>query len=577
MTRYYSCFLFLDSCCTMRWSQTLIPTLRQVPKDAEAPSHQLALRAGLIRRLSSGVYSYLPLGFRVLSKIIATIRLEMLRAGAEEILMPALHPAELWKKSGRYEALGEDKIAFKNRSGHEFVLGPTHEEVVTELVGGSVKSFRDLPVTLFQIQNKFRDEARPRFGVIRTKEFIMKDAYSFDRDEKGLDVNYQKMAEAYHRIFSECGLSFEVVSADPGMMGGKMSQEFMVECPYGEDRVAKSEGGYLVSMDIAQRGNPELKTPAPNSFSAEEIETPNLRTIEEISRQFKFKPPQMVKTLIYMADEKPIAALVTGDSEVNEGKLRKLAGVSQLYQANSKQIQEATGAPVGFAGPVGLKIPIYMDWDVRGLADFVAGANEKDRHLKNVNLNRDFKPTAVGDIRYVKEGDLAPDGKGKLRLTTTMEIGHIFKLGTRYSESIGATFLDEKGERRPVIMGCYGIGVNRILAAAIEEHHDEKGIKWPEKIAPFDLELITVNQDDAASKEAAEKIYQDLKQNGYEVLFDDRAERAGVKFNDADLIGIPRQIIVGERNLKEGKVEVKSRTNGTVKTVVIEGLVPALR
>ena len=546
----------------MRWTQTLIPTLRNVPKDAEAASHRLALRAGLVRQLSSGVYSYLPLGFRTLHKIIGIVRREMLRAGAEEVLLPALHPAELWKKSGRYAALGDDKIAFKNRAGHEFVLGPTHEEVITELAGGSIRSFRDLPVTLFQIQTKFRDEARPRFGVIRTKEFMMKDAYSFDKDEKGLDLNYRKMAEAYHRIFTACGLTFQVVSADPGMMGGAMSQEFMVECPYGEDRVARSEGGYLASRDIAERGNPEiLPAQAKSGSGPEPFDTPNLRTIEEISRQYKIPPSRIVKTLIYRADGKFIAALVTGDSEVNEGKLRKLAGAKEMVQADSRGIQEATGAPAGFAGPVGLRIPIYADWDILGMADFAAGANEKDKHLKNVNV-KDFTIAASGDIRYVKDGDPAPDGSGPLRLATTMEIGHIFKLGTRYSESIGATFLDEKGGRRPAIMGCYGIGVNRILAAAIEEHHDEKGIKWPSAIAPFDVELITVNEDDPATKAAAEKIYASLAARGLDVLYDDRPERPGVKFNDADLIGIPKQVIVGERNLREDKVEIKTRATG---------------
>ncbi|MCM8776086.1 MAG: proline--tRNA ligase [Candidatus Omnitrophica bacterium] len=546
----------------MRWSETLIPTLRNVPKDVEAVSHQLALRAGLISQLSSGVYSYLPLGFQVLRKIIRIIREEMNRAGACEVLLPSLHPAELWKKSGRYDSLGEDKIAFKNRSGHEFVLGPTHEEVMTDLVANSIKSFRDLPVTLYQIQTKFRDEARPRFGIIRTKEFIMKDAYSFDRDGQGLDQSYEKMREAYYRIFSRCGLTFQVVAADPGLMGGNMSQEFMVRCPYGEDRVAVSEGGYLASLDIAQRGDPRLKPPPPQSTKPEIFDTPNLRTIEEIGHTFHIPPSQMVKTLIYIADGQPIAALVTGDSEVNEGKLRRIAGVRDLRQANPDEILEATGAPVGFAGPVGLKIPSYADWDVMGLADFVTGANQKDRHLKNANAGRDFQPTAVGDIRYVKEGDLSPDGKGQLHLTTTMEIGHIFKLGTRYSVCMGAFFLDEKGERKPAIMGCYGIGVNRILAAAIEEHHDSKGIRWPAAIAPFDVELITVNENDDSIRRAASDFYEALSRTDIEVLYDDRDERAGVKFNDADLIGIPIQLIVGEKNLKQGKAEIKFRRTG---------------
>ncbi len=557
----------------MRWTQTLIPSLRNIPKDAEAISHQLALRAGLIRQLSSGVYSYLPLGFRVLLKIIGIIREEMNRAGASEVLMPALHPAEIWKKSGRYETLGDDKLAFKNRAGHEFVLGPTHEEIITDLVGTNIKSFRDLPLNLYQIQNKFRDEARPRFGVIRTKEFIMKDAYSFDVDEKGLDVNYQKMSEAYHRIFTRCGLKFQVVNADTGMMGGKMSQEFMVICPYGEDRVASSEDGYLASQDIAMRGDPNLKTPAPKISKPEAFDTPNLRTIEEISHKYKVEPHHMIKTLIFMADGKPVAALVTGDSEVNEGKLRKLIGAKELRQADGHEILEATGAPVGFAGPVGLKIPVYADWDILGIADAVTGANQKDKHIKGVMIGRDFTPTATGDIRFVKDGDLAPDGKSKLALTTSMEIGHIFKLGTRYSESIGAYFLDEKGERKPAIMGCYGIGVNRILAAAIEQHHDLKGIQWPEAIAPFAVEVITVNHADEKVRSAAEKIYEDLTKAGKDVLFDDRDERAGVKFNDADLVGIPVQIVVGERSLKEGKVEVKNRRTGETKLIELHSIV----
>lgn len=556
----------------MRWSQSLIRTLRDTPKDAEAESHKLALRAGLIRQLSSGVYSYLPLGFRVLHKIMTIIREEMARAGAVEVLLPALHPAELWKKTGRYEALGQDKISFKNRSGHEFVLGPTHEEVITDLAASLIHSFRDLPVNFFQIQTKFRDEARPRFGVIRTKEFIMKDAYSFDVDEEGLDLNYRKMSEAYVRIFTRCGISFQIVNADPGLMGGKMSQEFMVVCPYGEDRVAKSDGDdYLASLEIAERANPLLQAPpAAVSLKPEAFDTPNLRTIEELSHRFKIPASSFVKTIIYIADGQPIAALVTGDSEVNENKLRRLVQAKTLTQAVSAEIIAATGAPVGFAGPVGLKIPIYADWDIAGIADFVTGSNQKDQHLKNVNLGRDFQPVLLGDIRCVKEGDGSPTGKGILRVTTTMEIGHIFKLGTRYSKALEAAFLDEKGERKPAIMGCYGIGVNRILAAAIEEHRDAKGILWPEEIAPFEYVIVTVNEKDSQVKAAAERIYGCLSAAGHEVLYDDRDERAGVKFNDAELIGIPKQIILGEKNLKDGNIELKTRKLGVAEKVGLE-------
>ncbi len=558
----------------MRWTETLLPTLRDVPKDAEAASHKLALRAGLVRQLASGVYTYLPLGFRVLYKIMAIIREEMNRAGAEELLMPALHPAELWKKTGRYETLGDDKIAFKNRAGHEFVLGPTHEEVVTDLATSCIKSFRDLPFTLYQIQTKFRDEARPRFGVIRTKEFIMKDAYSFDKDEKGLDVNYQKMAEAYRRIFTRCGLTFQIVEADTGLMGGKMSQEFMVVCPYGEDRVARSENGYVASLEIAVRGKPSKPAAQPCASAPEGFDTPNLRTIDEIKNRFKIQPSEIVKTLIYMADGKPVAVLVTGDSEVNENKLRRLIGTKNLRQAENKEVEQATGAPVGFAGPVGLNLPIYADWDVEGLSGFTCGANQKDRHLKNVHMGRDFKATAVGDIRNVKQGDPAQDGRGTLSIATTMEIGHIFKLGTRYTEALSTFYLDEKGQRQTVIMGCYGIGVNRILAAAIEEHHDEKGIRWPLALAPYQVEIITLNQSEEKITKVAESLYEKIREAGYDVFYDNRDERAGVKFKDADLIGIPVHIILGERNLAEGKLEVKYRASGASELVNLEGFDP---
>ena len=555
----------------------LIPTLRDPPKDAEAASHQLAIRAGLIRQLSSGVYTYLPLGYRSLQKVIGIVREEMNRTGAQEILMPALHPAELWKKTGRYDTLGDDKIAFKNRAGHEFVLGPTHEEVVTELASAYLKSFRDMPQTFYQIQTKFRDEARPRYGVIRTKEFIMKDAYSFDTNEAGLDVNYKNMSEAYHRIFSRCGLTFSVVAADPGMMGGKMSQEFMVVCPYGEDRVAVSKKGDMVSLEIARRAKPALDAGRPQPPAAEPFDTPNLRTIEEISRRFKIKPAQMIKTLIFIADENPVAALVRGDSEVNEIKLRHLIGAREFRQAEAVEVREATGAPVGFAGPIGLKLPLYADWDVMNGSDFVAGANEADKHLRHVDPRRDFKIQVSGDIRFLKSGDPAEDGSGALEVLTTMEIGHVFKLGTRYSSPLDACYLDEKGERKPAIMGCYGIGINRIFAAAIEEHHDDKGIRWPEAIAPFHIEVISLNEKVPAVKAAALELESALTAFGMEVLYDDRDERAGVKFNDADLIGIPVQVIIGERNLSEGNVEVKLRRDGSVQKIPLDRVGAFLR
>lgn len=553
----------------MKWSNTLIPSLRDVPRDAEAASHKLALRAGLVRQLASGVYSYLPLGFRVLSRVIRIVREEMNCAGASEVLLPALTPADLWKQTGRYEKLGDDKIAFKNRAGFEFVLGPTHEEVITSLVAGNIQSFRNLPLNLFQIQTKFRDEARPRFGVIRTKEFIMKDAYSFHLNAEDLDREYQNMAETYSRIFSRCGLDFRIVTADSGMMGGSMSQEFMVICPYGEDHIAFSKGGSLASCEVARRADPRLSAPEPRTPNSELFDTPNLRTIEELSHRYKLQPSQMVKTLIYVADGKPVAALVTGDSELNEPKFRELLGAKELRQATSEEVQGATKAPVGFAGPVGLQIPVYADWDIQSLSDFVVGANQKDKHFKNVCVNRDFKVTAFGDLRSVKNGDQAADGSGALEIATSMEIGHIFKLGTRYTEALNCQVSDEKGIKKTVIMGCYGIGVNRILAAAIEQNHDENGIKWPEAIAPFDYEILTLNQTSPEVVKAAEEVYAHLNAKGKDVLFDDRDERAGVKFKDADLIGIPVQIIIGERGLKDGKIEIKLRRDGSSKSVLL--------
>ncbi len=551
----------------MKWSNTLIPSLRDVPKDAEAVSHKLALRAGLVRQLSSGVYSYLPLGFRVLNKIIQIVREEMNRAGANEVLLPALTPADLWKQTGRYEKLGDDKIAFKNRAGTEFVLGPTHEEVITSLVAGNIQSFRNLPINLYQIQTKFRDEARPRFGVIRTKEFIMKDAYSFHMDAAGLDREYENMSKTYAKIYSRCGLDFRIVTADSGMMGGTGSQEFMVICPYGEDRIAFSKSGYLASVEVAKRANPNLKTPVPQSSAYEAFDTPNLRTIEELSHRYKLKPAQMVKTLIYMADGKPVAALVTGDSELNEPKFRALLGTKDVRQATSEEVQLATKAPVGFAGPVGLEIPVYADWEVQGISDFTTGANQKDKHFKNVCLERDFKVAVFGDLRNVRTGDQASDGSGALEIATSMEIGHIFKLGTRYTEALNCQVSDETGAKKTVIMGCYGIGVNRILAAAIEQNHDENGIKWPDAIAPFDYQILTMNQALPELVKVAEEIYAHLTAQGKDVLFDDREERAGVKFKDADLIGIPNRIIVGERGLKEGKIEIKNRRSGVATSV----------
>jgi len=554
----------------MRWRDTLIPTLREIPKDVEATSHQLMLRAGYIRKLSAGVYSYLPLGLRVLHKVSQIIREEMVRIGSEEVLLPALHPAELWRKSGRFETLGEDKISFTNRSGQEFVLGPTHEEVITELVGASIQSYQDLPLSLFQIQTKFRDELRPRFGIVRTKEFLMKDAYSFHRDESDLQATYQKYYVAYQNIMRRCGLEVKVVSADPGIMGGKVSDEFMVISPYGEDHIAISkEKNICVSCDLAFRSfSKEIKRDLSKDKKLQAFDTPNLKTIAELSEKFKIKPKKMVKTILYRSNQKMVAACVNGEAEINESKLRGVLGTTDLVLASPEEIQDVTGAPLGFSGPVGLKkVTIVVDADLMQMQNFVTGANQADKHYWNVNIGRDFKADLVADIRYVKEGDCPPDSRKPYELQTAMEVGHIFQLGTRYSKVLGANFRDEKGESHPIVMGCYGIGVNRLLAACIDQNHDKKGIVWPVSIAPFQVEILTVNHQDEKSRKVADSLYQSMKEKSFDVIYDDRNVRAGVKFNDADLIGIPVQIVMGERNLEKKQIEIKTRHNQQARLV----------
>ncbi|OGW79617.1 MAG: proline--tRNA ligase [Omnitrophica bacterium RIFCSPLOWO2_12_FULL_44_17] len=547
----------------MRWGTILIPTLREIPKEAEAKSHQLLLKAGYIRKLSSGVYSYLPLGFRVLQNICRIIREEMNSAGAVELLLPALQPAEIWKQTGRYDALGEDKISFKNRTGTEYVLGPTHEEVITELAGAYLQTQHALPKTLYQIQTKFRDELRPRFGIIRTKEFIMKDAYSFDADEEGLKKSYQNMYHAYQKILTRLGLSFDIVTADPGIMGGKVSHEFMVRSEYGEDHLAVCETCKMVtSRDIAARKLSKQTTP-PTSSKIEIFDTPNLKTIHDISTHFHIAPRKLMKTIIYMMNDRdPVAACVRGDHEVHEGKLRNLLGAKQLCLANAKEIEKVTGAPLGFASPVGLRdVKIIIDADLLLDQDFVTGANQKDKHMKHVNVGRDFNYSQSGDIRFVQEGDLCAQCGNKLLLITAMEVGHVFQLGTRYTECLNVKYKDSSGAEKLVIMGCYGLGVNRIMAAIVEQHNDSKGMKWPVAVAPFQVELLTVNHSHDGTREAADQLYSKLIEAGIDCLYDDREERAGVKFNDADLVGAPFHVVVGERNLVKGVIEIKKRAS----------------
>jgi len=558
----------------MHWTQMLIPTMREVPKDAEATSHQLMIRAGMIRKLSSGVYSYLPLGFRVLQKVAAIIRDEMNKAGAEEILMPAIQPLDLWKKSGRYSVLKDILIEANTRGNQKIVFGPTHEEVVTELLTGYVKSYQDLPKILFQIQTKFRDEARPRFGVIRSKEFLMKDAYSFDTDFESLDKNYQKMYQAYCKIFSRCGLDYISVSADPGAMGGDVSHEFMVKIPFGEDRVVTCEGVEGAwNREVASGVSPEIEKDE-SLYQMEVFDTPGISTIEQLQKKYKINAQSLVKTLIYVADGQVVACLLRGDHELAENKLKKILKAKEVHLADEATIKKVTGAPVGFAGPIGLKdIKIVADISVQHMSNFVVGANEADKHLKNVNLERDFKVARFDDIRYVEEGDLHPESGRPLKMEPALEIGHVFKLGTKYSSSLDLTFLDPKGDRKHVVMGCYGIGVNRIIAAAIEQNHDEKGICWPLHIAPFDVIIVTTNESHEESKKVANELYAGLQDAGIDVLYDDRQDRAGVKFNDAELIGFPIQVVVGERNLKNNEIEIKIRKSLKINKLSISSAV----
>jgi len=550
----------------MRWTKYFIPTLKEVPAEAEAVSHRLMIRAGLIRKLASGAYAYLPLGLRVLKKVENIIREEMNKKGAIELFLPSLQPVELWHESGRYKDLGEDLIKFKDRHNRVMVFGPTHEEVITDLVRNHIRSYRQLPITLYQIQTKFRDEVRPRFGVIRSREFIMKDAYSFDRDKKGLDESYKKMYEAYESIFKRCGLKVIAVEADSGVMGGDVSHEFMVLAESGEDLLAHCPScGYAASMSVAECKEQGARGKKQGSKKLQEVNTPGVSTIEKVSVLLKAKPDQMIKTLVYVADEKPVAILIRGDHEANEAKIKKHLGCSHLEMATEDVIKKATGGPLGFSGPVGLKdILIIADQHIKGMADFVTGANKKDKHLINVNLDRDFKVKAWADLRMITENDNCPKCNKKIRIEHAIEMGHVFKLGLKYSKAMKAEFLDEDSKLKPIVMGCYGIGVNRIIAANIELHNDKKGIIWPLSIAPFQVIIIPLNYEKAEIRKVADEAYSFLNDKGIEVLLDDRNDSAGVKFNDAELIGIPFQIVIGDKGLKKGIIEIKNRATGEI-------------
>lgn len=539
----------------------LIPTLKESPADAEVISQRLMIRAGMIRKVAAGIYNLLPLGVRVIRKVEAIVRDEMTRAGAEEVSMPFVLPAELWKESGRWEEYGKELLRVEDRHGREFCLGPTHEEVITDIVRGDVRSYRELPLNLYQIQQKFRDEIRPRFGLMRSREFLMKDAYSFHSDDESADKEYRNMFDTYTRIFERCGLEFRAVEAETGAIGGSFSHEFMVLAETGEDAVAScSRCSYSANAERAEIRAPAPRTDLPEERKAlTEVRTPGKKSVDEVSRFLKVKPERLIKTLIYETEKGVVAALVRGDHELNEMKLKRYLDSSYVTLAGDGVIEEATGAPVGFAGPVGLKIPIYADLGVRDLCCAVTGANRADLHFINVQPERDFVLAAYADLRVAGEGDGCPRCEGELRIKRGIEVGHIFKLGTKYSLSMGATFLDENGSEKPMIMGCYGIGIGRTAAASIEQNNDEAGIIWPVPLAPFECEVLPVNTKDAVTMKEAEALYASLREAGVEVIIDDRDERAGVKFKDADLIGIPLRVTIGERNLKKGLVEVNKR------------------
>ncbi len=552
----------------MRYSQYFLPTLKEVPSEAEVPSHQLMLRTGMIRKLAAGIYSYLPLGLRAIRKVETIIREEMNRAGAIEVLLPFVQPSELWQESHRWEEYGKELARFKDRHNRDCCLGPTHEEVMADIARKEIRSYRQMPLNLYQIQTKFRDEIRPRFGVMRAREFIMKDAYTFDIDEKGLDESYQKMVDAYTRIFRRCGLKFKMVEAESGLIGGSYSHEFMVLAETGEETIVScTRCSYGANIEKADFRRAEPKGPLPDKGRFKPLQkvlTPDQRTVEEVTQFLHVSPEELVKTLVFDTEKGCVAALIRGDHELSEKKLKKILQTENLQLAEEITVEEITHAPKGFAGPVGISIPMVADLDIQEMVNFVTGANEKDTHLINVNIGRDFQVSQFADLRRFIAGDRCPLCGGETRLDKGIEVGHTFKLGTKYSQPMGATYLDDEGKEREIVMGSYGIGVGRTVAAAIEQSNDEDGIIFPMPIAPFQVLILPVNIKTNLVKETAQQLYQDLTKERVEVLYDDREETPGVKFKDADLLGIPLRVTLGEKNLKKGLAEIKKRKTGEV-------------
>ncbi len=563
----------------MRFSQLALTTLKEVPADAEIVSHKLMLRAGLIRRLASGLFTWMPLGLRVLRKVERVVREEMDRAGALELLMPAVQPAELWEESGRWDQYGPLLLRMHDRHEREFCFGPTHEEVITDIARRELRSYKQLPVNYYQIQTKFRDEIRPRFGVMRAREFVMKDAYSFDIDKAGMQASYDRMHDAYTAIFTRLGLRFRVVDADSGEIGGSRSQEFHVLADSGEDAIAYSdEDKYASNIETAATSRPDIERPA-GSQELEKFPTPGVKTIDQLCEMLGITADQTIKTLIVEGTDGPVALVLRGDHELNAVKAQKLDGVaSPLTMAADTAIREAIGASAGSLGPVGMALPVYFDHAVGTIADFSCGANEDGFHYKGVNFGRDLDEPETVDLRNVVAGDPTPGGKGMLSIARGIEVGHIFQLGSKYSEAMNATVQDENGQNQVMEMGCYGIGVTRIVGAAIEQNHDEHGIVWPGTLAPFDVVIVPINMhrsDDVRA--AAEAMYAELSEAGLEVLLDDRDARPGVKFADAELIGIPHRVVIGDRGLAKGEFEYRHRRDSESRDLKREEVLSLLK
>lgn len=545
----------------MRFTKLYVPTLREAPGDADIVSAKLMLRSGMIRKIASGVYEWLPLGLKVLKNVERIIREEMNAIGGQEVQLPLLLPKELWEETGRWQIYGKELFRLKDRKDGLFCLGPTHEEAITDMVRRDVRSYRQLPLMFYQIGPKYRDEIRPRFGVMRSREFIMKDAYSFHAEEKDLERYYQEVFNAYKKICDRCGFTYRAVEAATGAIGGSFSHEFMVLAETGEEEIAWCECGYGANVEKAECAGVVQAGRAEEPQALGEVHTPGARTVEEVGKFLNADASRFIKTLIYVADGTPVVALIRGDNEINEAKLAAVLGAGELALATEAVIEQVTGAPIGFAGPVGLKtkVKVVADNTVETVLNGITGANKADYHIKNVNMNRDFTPDVIADIRKVKAGDCCKHCGKELSFKRGIEIGHAFKLGTKYSSSMKAVYLDAAGKEQEMIMGCYGIGVSRIVAATIEQSHDDNGIIWPAALAPFKVIIVPVNVSDEKVMSVAEALYKELSAAGIEVLMDDRDERAGIKFKDADLVGIPYRVTIGEKNLKDGNVEFKAR------------------